>query len=61
MIIKKKLLTPFFFKKGTNDTLIKSFETDLKSKSYIKSLTFVHKDSAASKHIQDLRTPQKCY
>jgi cell division transport system permease protein len=51
---KEKIAYTVFFKKGTNDTLIKSFETDLKSKSYIKSLTFVHKDSAASKHIQDL-------
>lgn len=51
---KEKIAYTVFFKKGTNDTLIKAFENDLKNKSYIKTLTFIHKDSAASKHIKDL-------
>jgi len=51
---KEKIAYTVFLKKETNDSLIKAFEKDLLSKSYIKSLAFIHKDSAASKHIDDL-------
>lgn len=51
---KEKIAYTVFFKKGSNDTIVKAFEKDMKSKDYIKSITFIHKDSAASKHIKDL-------
>jgi cell division transport system permease protein len=51
---KENIAYTVFLKKETNDSLIKAFEKDLLSKSYIKSVTFIHKDSAASKHIDDL-------
>lgn len=51
---KEKIAYTVFFKKGTSDTLIRTFEKDMLSKDYVKTINFIHKDSAASKHIEDL-------
>ncbi|MES2240581.1 MAG: permease-like cell division protein FtsX [Bacteroidota bacterium] len=47
---KEKIAMTVFFKNEANDTILKSFGTELKRAPYAKSIVYVSKDEAAKQH-----------
>lgn len=47
---KEEIVMTVFFKNEANDTIFKSFETDLKKTAFAKDFTFVSKEAAAKNH-----------
>ncbi|MEO8252766.1 MAG: permease-like cell division protein FtsX [Flavobacterium sp.] len=47
---KEKIAMTVFFKNEANDTILKSFGTELKKAPYAKSIVYVSKDQAAKEH-----------
>ncbi|MEZ4786354.1 MAG: permease-like cell division protein FtsX [Flavobacterium haoranii] len=48
---KEDIPMTIFFKNEANDSILNSFDTDLKNARYIKEYAFVHKDSAAKNNV----------
>lgn len=48
---KENIPMTVFFKNEANDSVLNSFDTDLKNSKFIKEYAFVHKDSAAKNNV----------
>lgn len=49
---KEQIAMTVFFKSEANDTILKTFEAELKTQKFVKSFVFVSKDAAAKVHTE---------